>query len=137
MHHMFTVGMDEFCNLILYSQLIGTKIIKSKPFLSNKAKEIIFGSLLGDGVLELPPRGINARFGLSQSLSQKEYFLNVLNSLEEICSGKHRQISHLDHRTGKTYITLNFYSKALPVLNEFYFNFYKDKVKFLKFIIRI
>ena len=39
----------------------------SSKYLSNSIcndniKEIIFGSLLGDGFLELPPRGINARF---------------------------------------------------------------------------
>ena len=54
-HHMFAVGLDEFCNLILYSQLIGSKVENNKPFISNEVKEIIFGSLLGDGKLELPP----------------------------------------------------------------------------------
>lgn len=128
-HHMFSVGMDEFSNLILYSQLIVTKIKNNKQFLSDQTKEIIFGSLLGDGSLELPPKGINARFGFNQSLYKKDYFLNVLNSLEEICSGKYRKISTLDRRTGKIYTTLNFWSKSLPVLNEFYFNFYNSKVK--------
>lgn len=56
---MFSVGLDEFCNLILYSQLIGVKIENNKPFISNEVKEILFGSLLGDGKLELPPRGLN------------------------------------------------------------------------------
>ena len=30
-HHMFAVGLDEFWNLILYSQLIGVKIENNKP----------------------------------------------------------------------------------------------------------
>ena len=128
-HHMFAVGLDEFCNLILYSQLIVAKIENDKSFISNEAKEIIFGSLLGDAKLELPPRGLNARFGFTQSLEKKDYFLSVLNSLEKICSGKYREVSYLDKRTGKTYTNLNFWSRALPVLNEFYFKFYNGKVK--------
>ena len=64
---MFAVGLDEFWNLILYSQLIGVKIENNKPFISNEVKEILFGSLLGDGKLELPPRGLNARSGFTQS----------------------------------------------------------------------
>ena len=107
-HHMFAVGLDEFCNLILYSQLIVAKIENDKSFISNEAKEIIFGSLLGDAKLELPPRGLNARSGFTQSLEKKDYFLSVLNSLEKICSGKYREVSYLDKRTGKTYTNLNF-----------------------------
>ena len=128
-HHMFSVGLDEFCNLILYSQVIVAKIEDNKPLISDKAKNIIFGSLLGDAKLELPPRGLNARFGFTQSADKKDYFLSVLNSLEEICSQKYRETSYLDKRTGKTYTNLNFWSKALPILNEFYLKFYDGKVK--------
>jgi hypothetical protein len=121
---MFSVGLDEFENLILYSQLIvyfplalafqklkkekqKAKIEKNKPFISKEVKEIIFGSLLGDAKIELPPRGLNARFGFTQSLDKKEYFLSVLNSLGEICSGKYREMSYFDQRTGKTYTNFN------------------------------
>ena len=138
-HHMFSVGLDEFESLILYSQLIAplqsfkggqkAKIDKNKPFISNEVKEIIFGSLLGEAQIEMPPRGLNARFGFTQSLDKKEYFLSVLNSLGEISSGKYRETSNLDPRTGKIYTNLNFWSKALPLLNEFYFSFYKARPK--------
>lgn len=126
---MFSVGLDEFCNLILYSQLIKAKIEKDRAPISKEVKEIIFGSLLGDAKLELPPRGLNARLGFIQSLDKKDYFLSVLNSLEELCSIKYRIVSYFDKRTQKTYSNLNFWTKSLPVLNEFYFNFYVDKVK--------
>jgi len=111
---MYTVGLDGIGGLILYSQLsikIGTKDTKGKT--ENKTsldetKEIIFGCLLGDGKLEMPPRGVNARFGFTQAESQKDYFMSVLNSLSSICSGKYREYSYLDKRTGKTYKSLNF-----------------------------
>lgn len=107
----------------------------NKPFIftykikTEEVKEILFGSLLGDGRLEMPPRGLHARFGFIQSLDKKDYFLNVLNSLLEISSGKYREYSYLDKRTGKTYISLNFWSKSLPDLNEFYYKFYNGKIK--------
>jgi hypothetical protein len=68
------------------------------PENNNRIKEILFGSLLGDGRLEMPPRGINARFGFTQSEAQKDYFIFV-NSLLS---------SYVDKRTGKTYKSLNF-----------------------------
>jgi len=108
---MFSVGLDEFCNLILYSKLIGTKLDNSKPFFnsySQEVKEILFGSLLGDGRLEMPPRGINARFGFTQRLDKKDYFLTFLNKFSDLSSGKYREYSYLDKRTGKTYSNLNF-----------------------------
>lgn len=136
---MYTVGLDKIRGLILYSQLSVTKTeisvdIKSKvgsniPVTSGNIKEIIFGCLLGDGKLEMPPRGVNARFGFTQADFQKDYFLSVVNSLSGICSGKYRESSYLDKRTGKTYKSLSFWSKSLPLLNEFYSNFYADKVK--------
>jgi len=105
---MFSVGLDEFCNLILYSKLIGTKFNKSFNSYNQEVKEILFGSLLGDGKLEVPPRGINARFGFTQSLDKKDYFLTLLNTLSDLSSGKYREYSYLDKRTGKTYSSLNF-----------------------------
>ena len=35
---MFSVGLDEFRNLILYSQLIPKKIGNDKPLISKEAK---------------------------------------------------------------------------------------------------
>lgn len=55
---------------------------ESKTFNSLKEegalKEVVFGSLLGDGSLELRNRSLNARFIFTQGLKNKEYFLYVL-----------------------------------------------------------
>ena len=76
---------------ILFFFLVGeTKIEKSAkgkvkfiPY-SSDTKEIIFGSLLGDGKLEMSPRSVNARFGFIQAEFRKDYFLSVANSLSNI-----------------------------------------------------
>jgi len=72
---------------------------------------------------------VNARFGFTQSEDKRDYFLSVLNSLSSICSGNYREYSYIDKRTNKTYESLNFWSKSLPMLNEFYTKFYDGKVK--------
>ena len=136
-HHMYSVGLDVSGSFILFSQLkfiaIQSGIIRyfTKGSTENidRTKEILFGSLLGDGKLELPPRGVNARFGFTQNEGQKDYFIFVCNSLSMLCSAKYREIEYIDKRTGKTYKSLNFWTKALPMLTEFYHLWYSNKVK--------
>lgn len=114
---MYTVGLDGKSFLILYSNSKeksgeiseGTKDVKRETTeSSDQVKEIVFGSLLGDGRLEMPPRGKNARFGFILSDKQKDYFLFVHKCLSSLCSGKHREYSYVDKRTGNTYKSLNF-----------------------------
>lgn len=138
---MYTVGLDEQVWFLLYSLFfinIAYRAIDNTAFnlknqkstiMDNRIKEILFGSLLGDGQLEMAPRANNARFGFTQSEAQKSYFLSVLNELSIICSGNFRVSSYTDKRTGKTYKSLSFWSRALPVLNEFYIGFYNGKAK--------
>jgi len=71
-------------------------------------KEIIFGSLLGDAKLEMAPRSVNARFGFIQAEFKKDYFLSVSSSLSAVYSGKYREYSYRDKRTGKIYKSLSF-----------------------------
>lgn len=56
--------------------------------LSNQCKEIVLGSLLGDGSLIMRKRYRRARFEIRHSVIQKEYFFWKAKQLKEI-SGKH------------------------------------------------
>jgi len=58
----------------------------TKSFLSDQAKELIFGSLLGDGSLKINKPYKNARFSFRHSIKQKEYFFWKINQLKEISS---------------------------------------------------
>lgn len=100
-HHMYAVGLDVQTNYFLESGLYSfvglqntlcfssLKIFlwsrhASSSYNTEELREIIFGSLLGDAKLELPPRGINARFGFTQSVKHSEYFYsfyNIFNNL--------------------------------------------------------
>ena len=136
-HHMFSVGLDELLFFILFPQ---QNIDKRSCFSSTCAieksedniKEILFGSILGDGKLEMAPRAVNARFGFIQSEDKKEYFIFVLEKLSTLCSAKYRVYEYFDQRTGKTYKSLNFWTRALPILSELYNIFYFNKVKVVK-----
>jgi hypothetical protein len=48
-----------------------------------------------------------------------------------ICSTKYRESSYVDKRTGKTYKSLSFWSKSMPMLTEFYNIFYLNGVKII------
>jgi hypothetical protein len=109
---MYTVGLDKWLFFTLFFQLgiyrVAKFSTKGKGSDPDRIKEILFGSLLGDGKLEMSPRSINARFGFTQSEDHKDYFISVCNSLSTICSTKYREHSYVDKRTGKTYKSLNF-----------------------------
>lgn len=131
---MFSVGLDKLLIFIFYSQRkcnnkqLGFSTLVSKN--NNKyLKEVLFGSLLGDGKAELCPRAKNARFGFIQGEPNKEYFLFLLNILGPLGTIKYREYSYLDKRTGKIYNSLNFWTKSLPLITEIYNNFYSNKKK--------
>jgi Cytochrome C and Quinol oxidase polypeptide I/LAGLIDADG DNA endonuclease family len=91
--------------------------------------EIIFGSLLGDGKLEMSIRSKHARFGFIQSINTKSYFLVLFSIFSKFCSANYRTYTFLDKRTNKNYTSLNFWTKALPIFTSFYNDFYKGKIK--------
>lgn len=82
-------------------------IIKSNNELpiykENEIKEIILGSLLGDGNLEKSIKSINARFGFIQSTKARDYFIFLYSIFSPFCSTNYRDSSYLDSRTNKSY----------------------------------
>jgi hypothetical protein len=59
-----------------------------KSSLSSRCKEIILGSILGDGSLKIPKGYKNARFSFRHSMKFSEYFYWKVKELEEISSDK-------------------------------------------------
>lgn len=164
-HHMYSVGLDEpiFSYLKrgatnLYFNSVNKEIYwilffpsfnfllwkryyngGALNFSVNELKEIIFGSLLGDAKLELPPQegqGTNARFYLTQSGKHSEYFnflYNIFVSFS-LCGYIGPLIySYFNIRTGKTYISLTFATLALPIFTEFFNAFYVGNKKMIPF----
>jgi len=88
-----------------------------KSFLSDRCKEIILGSLLGDGSLKIEKLYKNARFSFRHSIYQKEYFFWKVEQLKEISSESCWWKQKKNSLGGEM---LRYQSLALPALTEIY-----------------
>lgn len=126
---MFAVGLDVSLNLVtLYSPLVYLPV-RIATFSTQQVKEILFGSLLGDGQLEMSRRSINARFGFIQSVIHMDYFLYLYNILSHLCGSPFNVYNYLDARTGKTYTSYKFWTLSSLMITELYGLFYIAGVK--------
>lgn len=91
--------------------------MKENVPLLETTKEIILGSLLGDGSLNIHKNYKNARFSFRHSILQKEYFLWKANMLSDIFSDKNIFIQDNDGGYSKNK-KMRFQSRALPQLTE-------------------
>jgi len=76
-HEILTILRSAFISIdsishipiayILISNILPVKPNLLKVYSNDEIREILFGSGLGDGNFEMPPRGKNARFNFSQS----------------------------------------------------------------------
>lgn len=87
----------------------------NKSFLSDQCKEIILGSLLGDGSLKIQSFYKNARFSFRHSVGQKEYFFWKAQQLKEISGNSDIWEQEADGFGGKK---LRYQSRALRSLTE-------------------
>jgi hypothetical protein len=87
--------------------------------LSDRAKEIIFGSLLGDGSLKIHDKYQNARFSFRHSEVQEEYFFWKVKNLGEISSDKCVFWQENDGGFSR-HRKIRYQSLALPALTEIY-----------------
>ena len=135
MHHMYAVGLDVSLNqldFLCLAALTGFPIIlipNSKGYSIGEIREILFGSILGDGTLEF--LGSNARFGFVQSIIHKSYFLFLYSIFKNYCGSPYRTSDYFDPRTRKTYTSLSFSTLASMLFTEFYFMFYVNGIKLI------
>ena len=94
---------------------------QANPPLSKNCKEIILGSMLGDGSLKIHKPYVNARFSFRHSVKQKEYFEWKINQLAEI-SGESCVWLQQDKngRDGWGGPKLRYQSLARPSLTEIF-----------------
>lgn len=89
----------------------------TKSFLSDRCKEVILGSLLGDGSLKIHKPYRNARFSFRHSIHQKDYFSWKVDQLKEISAESDVWRQKPDGFGGEK---LRYQSAALESLTEFY-----------------
>ena len=90
----------------------------TKSFLSQNCKDLILGSLLGDGSIKIHSGYRNARFSFRHSVKQKDYFFWKIENLKEISGEKcwWRQKGGFSNSE-----VLRYQSNALSTLSELYY----------------
>lgn len=94
--------------------------------MNDKTKQILLGSLLGDGGLHF--NGINAYFREHHSLKQRDYLLWKAKHLK-IFDIKSKEGKVFDKRTNKYYNYFLLWSKVHPILTKYYKLFYPKRKK--------
>ena len=94
--------------------------------LSNEERQVILGSLLGDASIAINKNGVNAYYRELHSKSQKGYLIWKSNYLEKF-NFQIRERKIFDKRTNKNYEQVLIWTKAHPVLTEFYYLFYRER----------
>jgi len=94
-------------------------------------KQIIFGSLLGDGYLELRGRSVNARFTIGQTVKHQTYLESLYQCLASLCSTGLSTYTYLDARTNTSYTKLSFKTRSYPFLTAMYHMFYLNGTKII------
>lgn len=87
--------------------------------LSDRAREIILGSVLGDGSIKIHQGYANARFSIRHSMIQKEYFYWKASQLKEISSDRSVFVQKNDRGFSEN-PKLRYQSQALEQLTEIY-----------------
>jgi len=91
--------------------------------MSSRTKEILLGSLLGDGSLKINPGYKNARFSFRHSVKQKDYFFWKAKELKEISGNSYYWEQKADGFGGDK---LRYQSLSLESLTEIYDLTHKD-----------
>lgn len=97
--------------------------------LTNRQEQILIGTILGDGHLEL--NGNNVRLRIDHSPEQKDYLFWKHSELKDLCPSKPRVVRNWHSKREKVYERWHFSTLSLPVLNKFRETFYPSKKKII------
>lgn len=102
--------------------------VGSRGVLTQRQKEILVGTLLGDGHLE--QNGKYVRLRIEHSYKHKEYIFWLAREFRPF-SLQPRAIFAKDKRNGKTYRKWHFSTRSLPIFSKFRDIFYKNRRKII------
>ena len=89
---------------------------------TNYQFSVVVGILLSDGWVIMGKGAVNPRVGFKQSLEKSSYVWDVFLTLSPFCQSLPNYL--LNKRNKNTYHSLNFFTRSLPCLKEFYLLFY-------------
>lgn len=94
-------------------------------------KQIILGTIIGDGCLFKDKHGKNYRMNLAHCLKQRDYFLMKYEIIKELILSDAKEKTEYDKRTCKNYYSIGFQSKSAPYYTNLYGIWYKNKKKII------
>ena len=97
----------------------------------NYQKQILLGTVIGDGCLFKAKANINYRMNLAHSLKQEIYFNMKYNVLKDLVNSEPKKRSWIDKRTLKTYSEIKLQSLTNPLFTKLYHIWYKDGKKII------
>jgi hypothetical protein len=86
--------------------------------LSQRCKEVLIGTILGDGCLER--NGRNVRLRIDHSLIQQAFVDWKRRELQELSPSIPRVVRRVDARTGMEHLNYRFSTRSLPLLNDYF-----------------
>ncbi len=98
--------------------------------INEDVKQVLLGSLLGDGSSQIQKEGKNAFFREIHGAKQKDYIIWKNNFLK-IFNTKLHEYSIYDKRTNKTYYSILLWSKTHPVLTYYHGILYRNGKKII------
>lgn len=110
---------------------LNKKMKTSKIELTEVEKDLIIGSIIGDGCIFKDKAAVNYRMNLSHSLKQREYFLKKYYLVKRLITSNPRIRSWVDKRTNKRYSEIKYQTMTNELFTELYNVWYKDGKKII------
>lgn len=104
-----------------------TQLTQLTTKLTQLQKDLLIGTLLGDGSMQTFSNGKTWRYRAIHQSSQVDYLLYKYEILKELCNTEPKESSTYDSRTNKTYYRYSFNTLTNPSLRFFANLFYKIK----------
>ena len=86
--------------------------------LTQRQEDILIGTLLGDGCLEV--NGLNVRLKVDHNTNQKQLTEWIFQEFKGLCLKEPYSLDQFDTRTKKFYHHYRFSTLSKPVFNNFY-----------------
>lgn len=106
---------------------LGLEAYKKSLVLTKYQRDILIGLLLGDGCLEILPKGDSARLKLEYSSKQKAYTDWLYEIFQSWVRSKPKR--KITHAFGKTYTKYWFTTLSSTIFKEYFDLFYRDHRK--------
>jgi len=132
-YNLYSILSIEDCSSVISIGLFKICLIIADPnhYSLEEIKDVLVGSLLGDGYIEMGDRALNGRFRISQSLKSEYYLFMLFGILSQFCLSAPRLSKYFDQRTKKEYCSMVISTRSLPLFTMFHSLFYLDGVKII------